>query len=285
MIAKIVVWGEDRAAAVGRLRRALAATAVLGPATNLGFLARVAAHPAFAEGAIDTGFIERHRAALLARPSEVPAAAIAAAALHRLAARASAARAAQTAADRFSPWAENSGWRLGEPAAQELVLSAAGRSYRLAARRCGPGWQLEGVRGMFAAALTLADDGACRVTIDGVGRSLVVLDEGDALAVSLDGETWVMHEIDALAPPAGEELGGGKLTAPMPGKVTSVLVSRGSRVARGDPLIVVEAMKMEHTIRAPVAGIVAAIRYAAGDLVEEGAELVALEPAAPAEPG
>ena len=123
MIAKIIVWGEDRPAALDRLRRALAETAVLGVVTNLGFLFRVAAHPEFAAAAIDTGFIERHREALLPGHRPAPAKALAAAALARLLARAAAARnAAARSGDPNSPWARIDGWRLSGESHQTLVF-------------------------------------------------------------------------------------------------------------------------------------------------------------------
>ena len=114
MIAKIIVWGEDRAAALGRLRRALADTAVLGVVTNLDFLARVAAHPEFAAAEIDTGFIERHRAALIPpRTASARGGARRGGARRGLLARDAAARAAAAGSgDPFSPWARTDGWRL-----------------------------------------------------------------------------------------------------------------------------------------------------------------------------
>jgi 3-methylcrotonyl-CoA carboxylase alpha subunit len=94
--------------------------------------------------------------------------------------------------------------------------------------------------------------------------------------VFLDGESWHLIEIDPLAARAGEDPTAGRLTAPMPGRVTQLMVEPGTSVRRGQPLIVIEAMKMEHTVTAPADGIVEAVRCAPGDLVEEGAELIAL---------
>jgi 3-methylcrotonyl-CoA carboxylase alpha subunit len=94
--------------------------------------------------------------------------------------------------------------------------------------------------------------------------------------VFLDGESWRLAEIDPLAPPAGIDAAAGRLSAPMPGRVTRLFVEPGDRIGRGEPLVVIEAMKMEHTLAAPADGVVAAVRCAVGDLVEEGAELIAL---------
>ena len=103
-----------------------------------------------------------------------------------------------------------------------------------------------------------------------------MLDHGGVAAVFVEGESWVFEAIDPLAPPAGADSAAGRLTAPMPGRVVQVLVSSGDAVRQGQPMMVVEAMKMEHTIAAPRDGIVAAVHFAPGDLVEEGAELIAL---------
>ena len=83
-------------------------------------------------------------------------------------------------------------------------------------------------------------------------------------------------EIDPLAPKGGEDPSAGRLTAPMPGRVTQLMVEPGSHVRRGEPLMIIEAMKMEHTVAAPVDGVVEEVRFAVGDLVDEGAELIAL---------
>jgi len=277
MIAKIIAWGEDRPAAVGRLRRALAETAILGLRTNLGFLARVAAHPDFAAGAVDTGFIERHRQALLPQQGPAPDTALAAAVLSRLFARAQAARAeAVLTGDPFSPWAQGDGWRLGAASRQDVVLGDGAEERRVAAMARGAGWLMRLGNRDIAVGGEVHPDGSLAVTLDGVRRRVRVLDHDCETAVFIDGESWRLDEVDPLAPDAGADPTAGKLTAPMPGRVTRLLVEAGAKVRRGEPLMVIEAMKMEHTITAPAAGVVAAVRFAAGELVEEGAELIAL---------
>ena len=114
------------------------------------------------------------------------------------------------------------------------------------------------------------------MTIDGIRRQVIVLDHGAETAVFIDGESWLLVEIDPLAARQGEDPAGGRLTAPMPGRVTRLLVEAGSTVRRGQPLMVIEAMKMEHTIIAPADGTVEKVRFAVGDMVEEGAELITL---------
>jgi 3-methylcrotonyl-CoA carboxylase alpha subunit len=284
LIAKIIAWGDDRPAAVNRLRRALAETAVVGLRTNLGFLARIAGHPAFADGIIDTGFIERHRAALLPGARAIPDEALAAAGLHRLLARkAAAATSGSGSADPFSPWATSDGWRLGKRAGQTLRFRCGAEDRDINARVRDSGWLLRFGDRQLASSVETRPDGICEVTLDGVKRRVRVLDHDVATAVFIDGESWLFEEIDPLAPAVGEAPGAGKLTAPMPGKVSRLWVEPGAKVRRGDPLMVVEAMKMEHTISAPADGVVAAVRFSVGELVEEGTELIAL--ASPAADG
>ncbi len=282
MIAKIIAWGEDREAARARLGRALADSAVVGVATNLGFLARIIADPEFAAGAVDTGFIERRRAALLMPPGPPPDLALAAAALTRLLARAEAAAAAPPGgADRFSPWAKRDGWRLNLAAAAQRFLFRCGAEERaVSASPAAGGWQLRLGERLAAASAERAPDGRLAVALDGVRRFVRVIEGGGGLAVFAAGESWQLEEVDPLMPPAGADVTAGRLTAPMPGRVVQLLVAAGDRVRQGQPLIVVEAMKMEHTIAAPRDGVVAAVHYAPGELVEEGAELIALAPAA-----
>jgi 3-methylcrotonyl-CoA carboxylase alpha subunit len=269
MLAKIIAWGDDRAAARARLLRALAATALVGVATNLGFLARVVADADFAAGGVDTGFIERRRDALFAPAGPLPEAALAAAALFRL-------TAAPTTIS-ADPWACRDGWRLNlAPAPQTLILRSDGGEHAVAATSVGDGWRLElGDRGCAAAVEHLAD-GRLAVALDGIRRVTRVIAHGTSLAVFLDGESWLLEAVDPLAPPADAVLGAGRLTAPMPGRVVQIFVAAGDAVRQGQPLLVVEAMKMEHTVAAPRDGTVAAVHYAPGDLVEEGAELIAL---------
>ena len=277
MIAKIIVWGEDRPAAVERLRRALAGTAVLGVVTNLGLLVRVANHPGFAKAAIDTGFIERHRDVLLPAHRPAPGTALAAAAVARLIVRGAAATAAAARfADPNSPWARTNSWRLSGKSHQELVfLDGTEERSVIATARAGK-WLLEVDRETIRAAGERRPDGTLTVVLDGVRGRASVLDHGRETAIFLSGENWRLIETDPLAAREGDDPGAGRLTAPMPGRVTQLFVKAGDVVRRGEPLMIIEAMKMEHTVAAPVDGTVEAVGFAVGDLVEEGAELIAL---------
>jgi 3-methylcrotonyl-CoA carboxylase alpha subunit len=268
MIAKIIAWGPDRAVSRTRLARALAETGVLGVATNLGFLARVVGDPDFAGARLDTGFIERRRESLLAPAVPVPDRALAAAAMACLP------EAPMAAND---PWARRDGWRLNAAKApRTLVFRCGDADLSVAVTAADHGWDLQLDARRCRAAATLSPDGGMALTLDGAQSRALVLDHNNTIAVFIDGESWVLQHLDPLAPPADADLQAGRLSAPMPGRVVQLLVSAGDAVRQGQPLVVVEAMKMEHTIAAPRDGTIGAVRYAVGDLVEEGAELIAL---------
>ncbi len=278
MIAKVIAWGDTRAAALARLGRALAATEIAGVRTNRGFLAAIVGHPAFAAAELDTGFIPRHRADLLPAAPAPDARAVALATLAMLlAARRDAHEAAAATADPHSPWAHATGWRLNRDAWQECRWRAGDTTVAVRAQFARSGFVLSLPGATIAACGTLADDGIVQATLDGVAATARVVRRDDAVTVFDRGAEHVLSMVDPLVAASAGEAAAGKLTAPMPGRVAAVRVAPGERVARGHPLIVVEAMKMEHTVTAPAAGVVGAVHYRVGDLVEEGAELLVLE--------
>jgi 3-methylcrotonyl-CoA carboxylase alpha subunit len=259
MIAKLVAWDSDRASALRRLADGLAAYRIAGPATNRDFLILLARHPAFAAGEIDTGFIARHRNALLPPPAPAPAAILAAASLAVLRDETDAARrVALRSADPHSPWAMRDGWRLAGTASRELH------------------WRDRETERMVRATPAATE---YAIEIDGV----LVAPTPDATVARQEYEftvvdpaaTWRLLLVDPLAPKSDVAAAGGRLTAPMPGKIVQLLAAPGERVKRGQPLLILEAMKMEHTITAPADGTVERFHFAAGDPVEEGATLLA----------
>jgi 3-methylcrotonyl-CoA carboxylase alpha subunit len=289
MIAKLAVWGEDRPAALRRLRAALAAYEISGLATNLGFLSRLATHPDYAAAQVDTGFIARHRDALIPEPGPAPPWAIAATVLTLLLDQDDAAReAAARSQDRYSPWNRRDGWRLNGDTYRDLEFADGERRCSIRAHYRRDGYRLDLPGGAVEAHAARAVDGTLQLTLDGIVRQARILRRGNEFTVLDDGLAHRLLYLDRLAPPLGEELAGGQLVAPMAGRIIQVMASAGSTVRRGQALIVLEAMKMEHTITAPAAGIVESVAYRVGDLVEEGAELLVLAPAeegAAAEPG
>ena len=277
MIAKLVVWDEDRAGALRRLRAALADWQVVGVATNLPFLAAVAAHRAFAAGGVDTRFVERHRADLLASPAPATDEVLALAALELLLRRAeAAAEEARASHDPGSPWHRTDGWRLHGGAHHALELRDGDRLVRIVAHYRRGGFLLELPGGALEAAVERGADGGLVAELRGARVRAAVVQDGDGLVVLSRGGS---HRLVLLDPEAGHEdpAATGRLTAPMPGKVVAVMVEEGARVKKGTPLMVLEAMKMEHTITSPCDGLVAALRFPLGAVVAEGAQLLAVE--------
>jgi 3-methylcrotonyl-CoA carboxylase alpha subunit len=277
MLAKLIVWDADRARALARLRTALAGYQVVGVTTNLELLAAIAAHPAFAAGGLDTGFIERHRAELLSRSGPAPDRVLALGALSELLrigrqAEADAAR----SFDPYSPWLPASGWRLNDDNHHALRLGDGAREVEVTAHYRPGHFLLELPGGTMRASAELAPDGRLRFDLDGAQDSATVVRTGGELTVF---STFGRHRLrveDPLHAAMPEEVVSGSLTAPMPGNIISVLVEAGERVTAGAPLMILEAMKMEHTISAPLAGVVERVNFAVGDQVTEGAELLAI---------
>ncbi|TBU86697.1 acetyl/propionyl/methylcrotonyl-CoA carboxylase subunit alpha [Phytopseudomonas dryadis] len=242
MLAKVIAWGENREEARQRLLSMLGETVVGGFKTNLAFLQRILAHPAFAEAELDTGFIERHRAQLLPAPGALPQAFWQQAAAAFLATDAE----RQRADDPHSPWAARNAWRSGLPAQIPMTLV------------CG--------------------DVRREVVFDGMAANEArVWRQGTTLYLRWEDEWQAVHRFDPIAAAEAGNAQQGGLSAPMNGSIVRVLVEVGQRVEAGTALVVLEAMKMEHSIRAPGAGTVKALHCSEGELIGEGAVLVELE--------
>ncbi|WP_395023157.1 acetyl/propionyl/methylcrotonyl-CoA carboxylase subunit alpha [Dongia sp.] len=277
MIAKIITHGADRAEAIARLRRALAATEVGGLATNLDFLQAILRQQDFAAGKVDTGFIERHRAELLPEPPPLPVNALALAALAVL--RAGERDAVTQAGDPHSPWARLPGWRLNRDAYADLVFQHGEAVLTVRAHYRTSGYALDLPDGTVEADATLDADAAVAARIGGTRcKGRVVRRDAECL-VFLDGATHRLALIDPRRPSGSNAATTGRVLAPMPGTVTKILVVAGVAVSKGAVLAIVEAMKMEHAVKAPRDGKVKAVHFAAGDQVTDGAELLVLEEA------
>ena len=263
MIAKLVVWDTTREAAVRRLRRALSDYEAVGVQTNLGLLRRIAAHPDFASGVLDTGFIARHEAALLPPRGAAPQAALAAAAAHVLR------QPVLTApGDPHSPWSVPGAWRMNAAGHRDVALLDGQTEVVV---RVWP--QPDGsARLVLPGAEALLRRGS--LLLHGVEVPHRVVADGPLLTVILAGEPWPLRLVDPLAPPEAAMEGGDRVMAPMPGRVISVSVAAGQTVARGDVLLVLEAMKVQMRLTAPRDGVLDAVHAVAGTLVDEGAELV-----------
>ena len=184
---------------------------------------------------------------------------------------------ARRSADPHSPWHQTSGWRLNAETQVRLSFRDGEREVAVVVHYRPDGFALDLPGGRAEARGTLRPDGVLLADLDGRRvTGSVVRHDGD-IAVLLPGGIHRLRLVDPLRAAAAEEAGPGRLTAPMPGKVIQVHVTPGEDVERGAPLMVIEAMKMEHAISAPADGKIARVLYAAGDLVEEGAELIAFE--------
>ena len=260
MIAKIITYGPDRAVALHRLERALAACEVVGVQTNLGLLRGIAAEPAFAAGDVETGFIGARPHLLEAAAAPDPVA-VAAAALAILA----------PGAAQADPWAAQDGWQLNLPSQRRVSLQCGDVSFDIAATPGVHGWALT-----WEGQTVRAESVEGGVRIDGAKHRLNVLRDGLSVVVIRDGVNLVFVLPDLLSPPKAAHAGSGRVLAPIPGRVVSVLVSAGDSVTQGQTLVVLEAMKMELALTAPQDGVVQKVNVTAGDMVSDGAELVEL---------
>jgi 3-methylcrotonyl-CoA carboxylase alpha subunit len=275
MVAKLIVWGADRAQALARLAAALRDTHIVGLNTNVAFLRRVVGSTAFSTADLDTALIEREHAALFEAPP-LPLEWVAAG-------RVAHALAEEAALEDADPWSRRDGWRLQGGARRRFEVEVAGAAHTLVLER----------RHDAATVLQIGDRRwPLQARALGAGRHDVVLGDarmrlavyalGERFAVFAPAGSALLTETDPIAH-AGDHAGeGGRLTAPMPGKVVALLAAVGDAVRRGQPLAVMEAMKMEHTITAPRDGVVEALLYGVGDQVAEGGELLRLSTPVPA---
>lgn len=277
MVAKLIVHGDTREQALARLDEALSQTRIVGLTTNVQFLRHIIRTDSFATAKLDTALIQREEKALFAQEPlglALTAASVVANTLHR-----------EEALKGNDPFSSRDGWRAYGVATRNFGFVFHGASYETV--------------------LTYAHDGSLQLSVadaDGdVSGVLTYREDGDALHISFAGHTarvQVFHEtqghedvahvfapqgatritvVDALAHAGEVQEAGGRLTAPMPGKVVSFAVAAGDKVKAGQPLAVMEAMKMEHTIAAPADGEVLELLYAPGDQVAEGEELLKLK--------
>jgi 3-methylcrotonyl-CoA carboxylase alpha subunit len=298
MIAKLIVWDVNRDRALARMREALARYRIVGVSNNVEFLSRLVATPAFANADLDTALIERENALLFGHDKVMPDEVWWLAALAELSRNGSGANKSKLA-DNHSPWAATDGWRINSHArrglifrhgdnTQEVVVSygateGAGAStsaqqssvpsYTLALR--GPeggklSRQVQARASLTEGGRLLAQLGERRLQVD-------VVVAGERRIVFHAGRAWPLVCVDALHQQGTGDDSHGGLMAPMPGKVIAWLVEPGAKVDKGAPLLVLEAMKMEHTLQAPAAGTVKGFKYAPGEQVGEGVALVEFE--------
>lgn len=259
MLGKLIAWGDNREEARLRLLAMLSEFAVGGVKTNLAFLQRILAHPAFAAAELDTGFIPRYQEQLLPAPSELPEA------FWQLAARAWQLTQAprQRDDDPHSAWASSSGFRAGLPAETDLHLSSGGEQHVVRLRGADSRVQRRG--------------DYLLVDAKGLRSQHLAIRQGASLYLHWDNQLHAVQLFDPIAAADAGHAQHGGLTAPMNGSIVRVLVEAGQHVQAGTPLVVLEAMKMEHSIRAPQDGVVKALYCSEGEMVAEGTVLVELD--------
>jgi len=282
MIAKLIVHGADRPEALAKMKSALAAYRIVGVANNVEFLGRLIGTPSFAEAALDTALIEREQARLAPPAGEPPGDAFLAAAFAEAERAGHAARrgSATRGPEAQSPWRRLDAWRLNGQAWWRMGFRAGETGIEIDAAAAGEAgqWEFLSEGRRLSAAGRWTPDGEVVASIGGRRIVAAVVPQGDKRHVFLDGRSIVLTYADPLGVAGAEhEEEGTGLLSPMPGKVIALLAKPGAAVEKGAPLLVLEAMKMEHTISAPHAGTVKSFRFAAGDQVEEGVALVEFE--------
>jgi 3-methylcrotonyl-CoA carboxylase alpha subunit len=277
MLAKVIAWAPSREAAIERLNRGLEQTDIRGIVTNIPFLSALLTHPAVVANTIDTGFIERELNVLTpaqAAPGDLELGAAVAAILGEEQ------KAAQSAP--HSPW-QTFGWMpvgrrqrvfsfrqgqgQGQGAEQNVTLTYGNGSSLLSI----------GERELAFAA-TSTDDGGFDLMLDGVKSHVVPVIEGHELYMRTRNGRFDLHWVDPFGGDDEEQAGEDKIAAPLPGTVVAILAEVGAMLEKGAPILTLEVMKMEQTLRAPFAGILKVIKCKVGDIVQEGVELAEVEP-------
>ncbi len=272
MVAKLIVHGDTRAQALARLDEALAQTHIVGLATNVQFLRRVARTDAFASAKLDTALIPREQAVLFHQePVGLPLAAAAAVTQTLLRERAS---------EGVDPFSRRDGFHTHGVVQRRFEFEFGGEHAKawLAYERGGSLHLTvgEGEAAVAGPLVFAAQADGIELQFAGQRTRAAVYAQGEVDHVFTPRGATQIIAIDLLAHAGEVAAEGGRLTAPMPGKVVSFAVKAGDTVAKGQPLAVMEAMKMEHTIAAPADGVVQELLYAPGDQVTEGAELLKL---------
>ena len=278
MIAKLIVWDEDRPRALARLREALADCEIAGPKSNIAFLERLVRHPAVVDAGIDTGYLDRHLDEFLA-PAETEAALVLAAATTRLLVQERGARAAAAAgSDPASPWAVADGWRLGHGGSRRLAFANGDARIELLAHGHDGGYRIELDGVAHAVAGARWADGELSARIDGTMRRFRASADAAHVLVHDGGQrlSLATAEVYRRKDPAGGAAEH-RIRAPMPGRVVLVQARPGDAVHAGGVVLVIEAMKMELALKAPRDGVLAEVRAQPGDFVEADAVLATLE--------
>lgn len=275
MLAKVICHGEDRTTALRTLRRALDACQVVGLTSNLDLLGRIARHPAFEAGGIDTGFIAREAATLLSGQAPPPHEVLAAAALDEMRAEDElAGKQAAASDDPHSPWHAHDGWWVNSQQVRVLAFEAAEKIHAVEVSAQDNGWRVRVGDQIFSGHCESRDDGTSVFVMNDRRLRMAIGRDGEMRVIRKNGETWRLLLPDALAFDDDDSGGGDRLLAPIPGQVTQVAAAPGQAVTRGQILVVLEAMKTVFRLPAPADGVIDAVSCAVGEMVQDGQVLI-----------
>lgn len=269
MIAKLIVHADDRITALNKMRVALRGYQILGVQTNIGFLSSLLAVDEFANEDFDTGFIEKHHEKLFDREEGQATIAVCVAAMAVLP--------AITNSDCLDPWADKSGWRMNQAPTHRIKLSLDDKHYSLEITPIENRWQISFDQQLFEVSANWLDETHLQIEINFSLLTIPVLINNDSVNIWHDNQEWRFTRHNPMQALDNEAEAGNQFVAPMPGAIISIPVSAGDTVEAGDILLVMEAMKMEHSMVAPEKATVTDVFFAEGDQVEEGDKLITLE--------
>jgi 3-methylcrotonyl-CoA carboxylase alpha subunit len=273
MIAKLIVWGNDREEALAHMSQALSEYQIVGLANNIAFLKRLVESRPFSKAELDTGLIDRHQVELFPAAQMAPRETLALAAASLLLSE----RGKPSAAN--DPWSSTSGWRMNGSLQRRLDFADDSNGYPLSIAYLPTGWSIRHDNESSGMSVIQRKGQELVIKLGGATVRGTVVRDGDMFHVFHAGEHIALNYNDPMAHAGEAEPEGGRLTAPMPGKIVAVLVDKGNTVEKGAPLLIMEAMKMEHTIAAPANGVVEDLLYGVGDQVAEGEQLLAFKAA------
>jgi len=275
MIAKLIVNGKDRESALNQAIQALEQTEVAGVVTNAAFLKQILCHDGFATGRVDTHFIEQHQAALIPSEVTIPDAVIAIGALYVLGTRK---LTVANPVESDSPWNATTPFRLNLNHRETLTFVDATENYAIDIEHSADGYGLSFFNTEHSGVVDRIAGPDITISLDGVRLRARACVAGTEITIFYAGNTYSLNLSDPLEADADTQSGGGGLAAPMPGTVLEVFVSVGEELVAGSPIMLIEAMKIEHTIKAPFDGIVKELRFNAGDQISaEGIPLAIME--------
>jgi 3-methylcrotonyl-CoA carboxylase alpha subunit len=271
MVAKMIAHAPSRAEAIARLRAGLAHSDIIGVAHNLDMLDRILAHPDFASGTIDTGFIGRNAETLLTPKLKPSPQVLALAALGVLTLEEEAARAhAAASADPHSPWHATDHWWVNTRPTRVFEFHHEDETYAVTLAPAADGWRISAGGAAITARHAKLEAGSVHALLDGMRLSASIHRGGETISLRHAGQSWRFVLPDPIARAGEEEGGDDRLIAPLPGQVTQLLVTENQNVARGDVLVILEAMKTVFRLTAPRDGRIATISCRVGETVREG---------------